>query len=165
GYRLGGRAFWQTSLAMQRRLLRAAADSLGLPLEFQQVSDILDLRDGGSVALTKGWAARLHKREIRFESSAAQNSEYEYSLSVPGKVHVPELGVTLESSLVKASEPQQADAALISTQLAGAPLVLRSWRPGDRFWPAHRKSEKKVKELLQDRNITGPEKKLWPVIA
>jgi tRNA(Ile)-lysidine synthase len=163
--RIGGSVFWGTSLAMQRRLLRAAADSLGLALEFQQVSDILDVRQGGSVALTKGWTARLHKREIRFESSAARKSEYEYPLPVPGKVDVPEIGVTLESSLVNVSEPQQDDAALISPQLAGAPFVVRNWCPGDRFWPAHRKTEKKVKELLQDRHITGPEKKLWPVIA
>lgn len=165
GHRMGSRVFWQASLAMRRRLLRAAADRLGLNLEFQQVGDILELHEGGSVALTKGWTARLQKQEIRFESSAAQNSEYEYPLSVPGKVEVPEIGVTLELSLVSASEPRQAEAALISPQLAGTSFVLRNWRAGDRFWPAHRKSEKKVKELLQDRHITGPEKRRWPVIA
>jgi tRNA(Ile)-lysidine synthetase-like protein len=42
--------------------------------------------------------------------------------------------------------------------------VVRNWRAGDRFWPAHTKSPKKVKELLQERGITGPERKHWPVI-
>jgi tRNA(Ile)-lysidine synthetase-like protein len=40
---------------------------------------------------------------------------------------------------------------------------VRNWRPGDRFWPAHTKSPKKVKELLQDRHIAQPERKLWTV--
>jgi tRNA(Ile)-lysidine synthetase-like protein len=43
--------------------------------------------------------------------------------------------------------------------------VVRNWRPGERFWPAHTKEPKKIKELLQDRHITGEEKQRWPVIA
>jgi tRNA(Ile)-lysidine synthase len=43
-------------------------------------------------------------------------------------------------------------------------LVVRNWRPGDRFWPAHTKAPKKIKELLQERHITGSERKIWPVI-
>jgi tRNA(Ile)-lysidine synthase len=42
---------------------------------------------------------------------------------------------------------------------------VRNWRAGDRFWPVNRKEPKKLKELLQDRHITGAEKKCWPVIA
>jgi tRNA(Ile)-lysidine synthase len=44
-------------------------------------------------------------------------------------------------------------------------LTVRNWRPGDRFWPAHAKSPKKIKELLQQRHVTGPERQSWPVIA
>jgi tRNA(Ile)-lysidine synthase len=44
-------------------------------------------------------------------------------------------------------------------------LKVRNWRPGDRFWPAHTKATKKIKELLQERQVTGPERKLWPVIV
>jgi tRNA(Ile)-lysidine synthetase-like protein len=42
-------------------------------------------------------------------------------------------------------------------------LVVRNWRAGDRFWPAHTKSPKKVKELLQERHVQQSERKLWPV--
>jgi tRNA(Ile)-lysidine synthase len=44
-------------------------------------------------------------------------------------------------------------------------LILRSWRPGDRFWPQHSSCPKKIKELLTDKHIGGPERRLWPVIA
>ena len=44
-------------------------------------------------------------------------------------------------------------------------LTVRNWRPGDRYWPAHSKSEKKIKELLQERRVTGDERRWWPVVA
>jgi tRNA(Ile)-lysidine synthase len=43
-------------------------------------------------------------------------------------------------------------------------LLIRNWRPGDRFWPAHTKAPKKIKELLQEQHVTGPERKRWPVV-
>ena len=44
-------------------------------------------------------------------------------------------------------------------------LTVRNWRAGDRFWPAHTKSPKKVKELLQARKLAERERKLWPVVV
>jgi len=44
-------------------------------------------------------------------------------------------------------------------------LRVRNWHPGDRFWPAHTKSPKKVKELLQERHVPQAERGLWPVIV
>jgi tRNA(Ile)-lysidine synthase len=44
------------------------------------------------------------------------------------------------------------------------PLVVRNWRSGDRFWPAHTKAPKKIKELLQERHVAQPERRLWPVV-
>jgi tRNA(Ile)-lysidine synthase len=55
--------------------------------------------------------------------------------------------------------PQQ----LLRADLLPSRLVVRNWRPGDRFWPAHTKSPKKIKELLQDRHVPQPERRLWPV--
>jgi tRNA(Ile)-lysidine synthetase-like protein len=42
-------------------------------------------------------------------------------------------------------------------------VVIRNWRAGDRFRPAHTAAAKKVKELLSARHATGAAKKLWPV--
>jgi tRNA(Ile)-lysidine synthetase-like protein len=41
---------------------------------------------------------------------------------------------------------------------------VRNWRAGDRFWPAHTKSPKKIKELLAERHLAQPERTLWPVV-
>ena len=45
------------------------------------------------------------------------------------------------------------------------PLKVRTWRAGDRFWPAHTKSPKKIKELLQELHVIQPDRKLWPVVV
>jgi len=42
---------------------------------------------------------------------------------------------------------------------------VRNWRPGERFWPAHTKEPRKIKELLQGRHVTGEQKRSWPVVA
>jgi len=57
--------------------------------------------------------------------------------------------------------PQQ----LLRAELLRKQLIVRNWRPGDRFWPAHTKSPKKVKELLQEQHVSQPERRLWPVIV
>jgi len=77
--------------------------------------------------------------------------------------------VLIEASLV--SKPSgtvlalPGDGCLIASPRGSEVLVIRNWRAGDRFWPAHAKAPRKLKELLQSRHITGAVKKLWPVIA
>jgi tRNA(Ile)-lysidine synthase len=55
--------------------------------------------------------------------------------------------------------PQQ----LLRADLLPERLIMRNWRPGDRFWPAHTKSPKKVKELLQERHVAQAQRRFWPV--
>jgi tRNA(Ile)-lysidine synthase len=54
---------------------------------------------------------------------------------------------------------------LLRADLLPAQLIVRNWRPGDRFFPAHTKSPKKIKELLQEKHVAQPERRLWPVVA
>src|SRR5215469_12785442 len=66
--------------------------------------------------------------------------------------HCERIGVVRGNALLIPSGPefngynpdQLLDPALVSKQ-----ITVRNWRPGDRFWPAHTRSPKKVKELLQ----------------
>jgi tRNA(Ile)-lysidine synthase len=160
-------------LALQRRVVRAAAESLGLRLDFQHVEEILALSAKGdgspkSTVLPHGWVVSRKRGELRFEGTveAAKDPDYEYCLSVPGSVEVLETQSRFEALLVSgnAAEGYNPGDLLDGTMLA-AELKVRNWRPGDRFWPAHTKAAKKIKELLQERQVTGPERKLWPVVV
>jgi tRNA(Ile)-lysidine synthase len=159
-------------LALQRRLIRAAPESLGFQLEFKHVEQVLQLSLGRhqrpqSVILPGDWIASRSADEVQIKRRAEpQSLDYEYRLPVPGKVTLHEAGKLIEALLVGPDDesgynPEHAfDPALL-----GKELWVRNWRPGDRFWPGHSKSPKKVKELLQQRHLTGTTRKLYPVVV
>jgi len=163
-------AFVEFPLALQRRVVRAASESLGLRLDFKHVEEILALcsNRAGSTVLPDGWLVSRRTGNLWFESKgkATEDSEYEYLLSVPGSVEVQETDSGFEALLVSgiAAEGYNPE-DLLDRALLATELKVRNWRPGDRFWPAHTKAAKKIKELLQERHVTGPERKLWPVVV
>ena len=103
-------------LALRRRVVRAAAESLGLRLEFRQVEEILGLGAGSLATLTEGWVVSRNKNRnnnkndedgLRFERrgesepvSGGHGYDYEYVLAVPGVVQVPEAGARFEAAIV-----------------------------------------------------------------
>jgi tRNA(Ile)-lysidine synthase len=150
-------------LALQRRLVRAVGSSLGLHLEFRHVDEILQV---GSAVLPDGWVVSRSQHELCFEPARRNNSpDYEYRLSVPGAVEVPETGSRFEAVIVPADAAGYNPEHLFDALLLGSSLLVRNWRAGDRFWPAHSKAPKRIKELLQERHVSGAERKAWPVVV
>ena len=113
--------------------------------------------------------ASIDKGELKFEPApqiAESIRDYQYLLPVPGKVPVPETGTLFEAVLISAEKGAACNSEnLLDSGVAADELTIRNWHAGDRFWPAHTKGPKKVKELLQEKHITGEERKLWPVIV
>jgi tRNA(Ile)-lysidine synthetase-like protein len=161
-------------IAVQRRLVKAIGENAGIPLEFKHVEEILRVAAKGGpsgkvLSLPLGWKIVCEPEELRFVTpdlrESAPPQDYEYELPVPGRIVVYEAGSAIEARAI----PAGADAGYNSDHLLDAEslpghLRVRNWRPGDRFWPAHTKSPKKIKELLQQRHVAQPERKAWPVI-
>jgi tRNA(Ile)-lysidine synthase len=159
-------------LALRRRVVREAAGSLGLRLEFRHVEDILEVAADGprSVMLPEGWVLSRGRDGLQFNppgrASGVTVRDYEYKLAVPGAIRVPEAKACFEAVLVPGSAmPGYNPDHMLDPVLLQKDLTVRNWRAGDRYWPAHSKGPKKVKELLQERKLTGTERKLWPVVA
>jgi tRNA(Ile)-lysidine synthase len=166
-------AFADFPLALQRRVVRAASESLGMRLDFHHVEEVLALGSAHvgpakSTVLPDGWVVSRNKGELCFEmqSDTPRKVDYEYRLPVPGSVEVQETESRFEVVLVsgKAAEGYNPE-DLLDRALLASDLRVRNWRPGDRFWPAHTKGAKKIKELLQERRVAGPERQLWPVVV
>jgi tRNA(Ile)-lysidine synthase len=157
-------------LALQRRVVRAATESLGVRLDFRHVEEILALSSSraGSTVLPDGFLVSRKAGGLWFASKIKTPlaTEYEYRLSVPGSVAVLETESRFEAVLVSgnAAEGYNPEDLMDRSQLA-AELKVRNWQAGDRFWPVHTKAPKKIKELLQERHVTGRERKLWPVVV
>ncbi len=162
-------------LALQRRLVREFAAAHRLNLEFQHVERLLDtartlqpleskeLELPDVVAIFTGKELKLQSRS----QSHGDRAGYEYRLGVPGEVRIAELGKLLKVSLVPAERVCSGynEAHLLDLRRLAPELVVRNWQPGDRFWPAHARSPKKLKELLLRRRIQQPERALWPVVV
>jgi tRNA(Ile)-lysidine synthase len=162
-------------VAVQRRLVKAIGENARIPLEFKHVEEILrfaseDGASGKELSLPLGWKLVRQAEELVFVTpdlrETVEPRDYEYPLSVPGQINVYEAGSSIEARLV----PARQEAAYNPDQLLDAeslpgPLRVRNWRPGDRFWPAHTKSPKKIKELLQERHVAQEERKSWPVVV
>jgi tRNA(Ile)-lysidine synthase len=159
-------------LALQRRLVRAASESLGLQLTFQHVEEVLALRqESGKTACTMlpaGWTVVRKKDALRFKKSSPSfaQQDYQYSLLVPGSVFVRETKSRFEALLVpvNAAAGYNPEDLLDRSRLARE-LKIRNWRAGDRYWQAHSKAPKKIKELLQEQHVSGDERKRWPVVV
>jgi len=160
-------------LAVRRRIVRAAAESLGLRLEFKHVEDVLDLAKANSpvkaaVALPRGWIVHREKDVLRFVplSGHAEPASYEYRLAVPGRVDIPETGSRFEAVIIHRKQAlHDPPESWLDLRVAGDGLLVRNWRAGDRYRPAHTKSPKKVKELLAEKHVTGVERQSWPVVV
>ena len=155
-------------LALQRRVLRGWAEANGLRLEFRHVDEILEVASTqsdspDSACLPNDWIVARSKEELLLQREpSARCSDYEVILVVPGMVEIPALNLRLEAAVSDVPNRPGTD-HFLNASLLGRHLCIRNWRAGDRFWPCHSKGPKKVKELLQDRHITGESRKLWPV--
>jgi len=163
---------WLSSLPLvgQRRLilnwLETRARAAGI--SFRLIEEILELAHnpaGKRLELAGGQFVVKTQRSLCLEPAGDPcATEYEYPLSVPGQIQIPELGVRIEAVLADPkSVPEEERDRLLDPARLPTTMVIRNWRPGDRFWPAHTKAAKKVKDLLSDRHIAGVQKTLWPV--
>ena len=171
-------------LAAARRLVRAwvQANAPEVSLSFRLIEEILDLARGPAgkrvelpgrapAAKRSGrvgarvWAVRRGRKQLVLEAGVCGKAgDYAYELPVPGKVAIAELRAQIEACVVDAENvPETERDGLLDPERVAGKVVIRNWRAGDRFWPAHTSAEKKVKELLAGRHATGVEKKLWPV--
>jgi len=160
--------FASLPLAIRRRLIRAAAEAVGLALEFRHVEEILNQACEGSASMLPGdWTVARHGDELRFQKASEEVTDYQYELSVPGRIAIVEAGIVVEAIVIngRGSPDRYTPQHLVDSSCAQKQWLVRNWRAGERFWPAHTKEPKKIKELLQDRHIIGKKKQRWPVIA
>ena len=166
--------FLSEPVAVQRRVAKAIGEQAGIPLEFKHVEEILRFAaEGGptgrELSLPLGWKLVRYAEELLFVTPDLREEQlprdYEHELPVPGSAAVAEIGAVVEARRVPAEKVAEYNPdQLVDTDSLPGPLRVRNWRAGDRFWPAHTKSPKKVKELLQERHVAQPERELWPVV-
>jgi tRNA(Ile)-lysidine synthase len=141
-------------VAVQRRLVRLAAEKFGLRLDFAATEKLRVLavagRTGEKFEAAGGLRAERTARELRLTIAASSDSQDESAVpiefEVPGEASGWGVRVKVESA-----------------QKVGK-AVLRNWKAGDRVRLRYSSSEKKVKEVLERMNLRGSDRSVWPVI-
>jgi len=176
---LNAMALKDLPLALRRRWVRAAAPP-GLQLEFQHVEQILEAAAGGednagSCNLPAGWTFHRQGDCLVFTPPRSQGGVTgalgesvlsSLRLPVPGRVSDPETGRQFEATriLLVSPPPGYNPEHLYAPHLLPSELTVRTWRFGDRFWPAHTKAPKKLKELFQGK-VAAELRASWPVMV
>ena len=157
-------------VAVQRRVLRRAADELGLQLDFQhgeQVLGLLEKAKGTEIELPGGWLAVKRAEGIWVGPAEDVAPEsYRFEVTVPSETLIAPVRTLVRLTLVhQASDAQRYNpASLLNAEKLTQPLVLRNWQPGDRMRPLHRGSEEKLKRLFQEKKVPQESRALWPVL-
>jgi tRNA(Ile)-lysidine synthase len=100
----------------------------------------------------------------------AEPRDFEVPLAVPGRAELP-AGAVLSAEVIDSSKSTSNldsvyndGVGCLNRTRVSAPLVVRNWRPGDRYQPAGYPGEEKVKTLFQRARIPLWERRRWPVL-
>ena len=160
--------------ALERRLLRYAAEQFGAALDFPATEGMrsfaLDGHAGQKLVLPQGLRAERTARELRLTAGpvagpnedAARTHIPEYNLAIPGEVEAPAFGLRLRIDAAAGSMPEESLNG--RCDLRGKAATLRNWKPGDRVRLRYSGGLRKVKEVLERLRVTGADRAIWPVL-
>ncbi|MGA2048721.1 MAG: tRNA lysidine(34) synthetase TilS [Terracidiphilus sp.] len=152
--------------ALQRRLLRYAAERLGVSLDFPSTEALrtlaLEGRAGQRREFTQGLRAERTPRELRLtveaiSSSGEAETVPEYTGAIPGEIAAPAFGVRLRLQAAVSAEH-------LGASVSRKTATVRNWRPGDRVRLRYSGGPRKVKEVLERLRVTGSSRVVWPVL-
>jgi tRNA(Ile)-lysidine synthase len=94
---------------------------------------------------------------------------YDYSLSGPGKIFIEEAQAHI--SFIEIPKAQSLDLqpsghriAFFDMNKIRFPLVIRNFRPGDRFWPLGSNGNQKLKKFFIDHKVSRIERAKCPIV-
>ncbi|MHC4788796.1 MAG: tRNA lysidine(34) synthetase TilS, partial [Planctomycetota bacterium] len=131
---------------------------------------------GVEVSLPRGLFARREHGIVYFSrrsAGAPGGMLRPLELAVPGSVHLPGLGLTIESRPLPAGEVGPEEAAELasgfdvhlSLEAAGRALQVRSRRPGDRFHPLGAPGATRLKKYFIDQKVPRHRRDRIPLVT
>jgi tRNA(Ile)-lysidine synthase len=114
---------------------------------------------------------RRVKTPRRSRETASRAGAYEYPVTLPEHgtvtIPVPELSTLFCLKVVDwpiAERETKRECAALDAGLLRAPLILRSWRPGDAYRPCGHRRIRKLKEMFRVRRVLSRDRASWPVL-
>lgn len=163
--------------SIQRRVLRQMVQAVRGNLRGLSHRHIEALRQfasgaqsGRKLLLTGQLEARKEFDWLVLGKRSDSNAEagFCFPVELPGEVAVPRLGVTFRFKIIEAKALGKTYNGLrmagLDPQKLPGRLILRNWRPGDRFQPLGSRKLRKLKELMGRRKVPAGQRRWWPVL-
>src|SRR3990172_8372159 len=182
--RLDQKALSRHPLALRRRLIRVAIERLrGLGnVSHRHIEDVLALAEEGQSGremYLPGLVGELSFDQMRFRigsmARARKASErgyngFEYRLSVPARVRIPECLGTLSARIAEPNRelegtPPFGNAVIVGFDGRLPELKVRSPRPGDRFHPLGAPGSKSLSRYLMGRKVSRDSRSRVPLVV
>ncbi|MCY4487726.1 MAG: tRNA lysidine(34) synthetase TilS [Deltaproteobacteria bacterium] len=144
------------------------------------VDAVLDLiagsRPHARVSLTGAWTVARQYESVRLvfatdeerEGAKGDGEEYSYPLPLEGELLLPEAGLKLTAwrsdSLDLPANPFEAAFDLRAVERVEGTLLVRNFRPGDRFRPLGMAGHKKLKDLFMEMKLPRPRRRTLPLV-
>lgn len=168
-------------VALARRVVRRAVEHVtGGGVGFDQVERLLaSVADGAAssseVALP-GCRAAISNGRVTIgppqprPTKLAPSMGFTYRLQIPGEVEIPEAQMTVAVERVAGGAPPagmsaRGEVVYVAAGEVTAPLIVRSWCPGDAFRPLGLGGHKKLQDLFVDRKIDRRFRQKVPIVA
>jgi tRNA(Ile)-lysidine synthase len=173
------------NIGMARRVVRRIVKQVrpsGGQLNAEHVRAILELaasgENGKSLELPGGLRVRREHDALVFgvasgltESKKREPLEFERIINMDGgeaAISMPEISCVFRFRVIDwpAKRGDTIDTGFVlDCDALQSPLMLRNWRPGDKFRPCGHRSEHKLKRLLSKKRVSRWERDGWPVLT
>ncbi|MDI6784935.1 MAG: tRNA lysidine(34) synthetase TilS, partial [bacterium] len=172
--------FRQLDRAILRHIIRQAIQQICGTLSgfgFEHIAAILELAktgtDGLMLHLPHQLTIRIENDNLCFELGKLKQktTEFSYSISVPGITSIDNLGLQIQSEIIKPPSRtaklrlNRNDQSLLDADLVALPLTIRNWQPGDFFIPLGMKGKKKLHDFFIDEKIPRSDRDKIPLLA
>ncbi len=159
--------------ALRMRVLRQLVNRAGSlrRIDTRHLKAIEQLAESSSpqrcINLPGGTTARRSYDTLYVTRKKSRQDSFRHELERPGTFVFTDIGWKIDIKEQKAAgppteKPNQAD---FDMGLLSFPLVLRSFRPGDRFVPLGMKGSKKVKDFFIDLKLPSTERATTPILT
>jgi tRNA(Ile)-lysidine synthase len=156
--------------AVARRLIRHAIRQVKGDLhgvQFSHIEYVLELPEAGGRAELPGIHAIRSFDWIRL-AVPGDSPVREGPVTVPGQRLTPDGNSMICLEVIRRTRRSVACATLKSDLYLGEipdRLVLRGWRPGDRYCPVGHANDRKLKELFQRQRVPSWRRPFWPILC
>jgi tRNA(Ile)-lysidine synthase len=162
----------KVSRSVARRLIRHAIRQVKGNLhavQFRHIENVLDLQESGGKAELPGIHAIRSFDWIRLEVPGQASDRHPGGeVAIPGRRLAPDGNSMICLDVIGRTQGADACATLKSDlwfRRIPERLVLRGWRPGDRYCPVGHAHDRKLKELFQGQRIPSWRRPFWPILC